>query len=268
MSSNLEEDRVEVVEWYDFIANLSDVLPGLHLGGKKATSDLLEMCGLRPETLVLDVGCGTGVTACEIAKVYGSTVTGIDISEVMIIKAKAKADKQSVDDKVTFRVADAFNLPFDNNYYNVAIFESVLTPLPGNKADALREVVRVIRPRGLIGTNESVFFPSAPIELFELADKHPAVHGIFTPQKLRALFESVNLQIIEMSEVRSSEVPSATREMGLFGILSFMITGYWKVLIKLLTDSRFRKAREVDDRITKTIKEHGGYVLIVGQKPQ
>jgi len=268
MDEKLETERIDIVEWYDFIANLSDVLPGLHLGGKKATKDLLEMCSLRPETLVLDVGCGSGVTACEIANVYGSMVTGIDISEVMIIKAKEKAEKQHLTDKVEFRVADAFNLPFDNNHFDVAIFESVLTPLPGNKAEALKEVKRVIRPGGLVGANESVFFPSAPIELFKIADQHPAVHGIFTPQKLRDLFEEVDLQIIEMSEVRSSEAPSASREMGLFKILSFMITDYWKVLIKLLTDSRFRKAREIDDRITKTIKEHGGYVLIVGQKPQ
>ena len=268
MSSDLEKERIGVVEWYDFIANLSDVLPGLHLGGKKATMDLLEMCSLGPETLVLDVGCGAGVTACAIAKVYGSTVTGIDISEVMILKAKEKARKQHVEDKVEFRVADAFNLPFDDNHYDVAIFESVLTPLPGNKTEPLKEVMRVIRPGGLIGANESVFFLSAPVELFEIADKHPAVHGIFTPQKLKDLFEEVNLQIIEMSEVRSSEAPSATREMGLFTILSFMITDYWKVLVKLLTDPRFRKARDIDDRITKTIKEHGGYVLIVGQKPQ
>jgi len=56
--------------------------------------------------------------------------------------------------------------------------------------------------------------------------------------------------------------------MGVLGILSFMIGSYWKILGKLLTDSRFRKAQKIDDRLTKILKEHGGYALIVGQEPQ
>lgn len=75
----------------------------------------------------LDVGCGAGLTACEIAKSYGLYVMGIDISEIMIVKAKKKAKRQNVEDKVEFRVADAYQLPFDDASFDVAI-ESVLTP--------------------------------------------------------------------------------------------------------------------------------------------
>jgi len=169
---------------------------------------------------------------------------------------------------VEFRVADAFKLPFDDGSFDVAIFESVLTPLPGNKMEALKETIRVVRTGGLIGANETIFYAPAPTELLELTDKHPAIHGMFTPEKLKGLFEKSGLLVVEMSEVRSSEAPSITREMGIFGILSFMIRSYWKILGKLLTDSRFKKAQKIDDKITKILKEHGGYVLIVGKKPQ
>jgi ubiquinone/menaquinone biosynthesis C-methylase UbiE len=192
---------------------------------------------------------------------------GIDISDVMISKATDKARKQRVEDKAEFRVADAFQLPFDDGSFDVAIFESVLTPLPGDKVEALKETIRVVRPGGLIGANETIFYAPAPDELFELADEHPAIHGMFTPEKLRGLFEESGLSVVKMSEVRSSEAPSVTKEMGILGILSFMVKSYWKILGKLLTDSRFRKAQKIDDRITKILKEHGGYVLIVGQKP-
>ena len=265
-----EDDGKEITtrEWYDFIGNLGDIIPVLHLGGKEATRDLLEMCNLAPGSRVLDVGCGTGYTACEIAREYGSRVTGIDISETMISKAKHRARKESLEDKVEFRVADVFSLPFEDDSYDVALFESVLTPIPGSKVDALREVVRVVTPGGMIGANESFILESAPDEFWRLAEKHPATHDMFSPERLRALFEEAGPQVVEVSSVKSSESPSAMRELGITGLFSFMVKSYWRVLGKLITDSRFRRAAKVDDQVSKFIVEHGGYVLIVGRVPE
>ena len=92
--------------------------------------------------------------------------------------------------------------------------------------------------------------------------------GMFTPQKLRGLFEESGFQVVKMTDVRSSEAPSVAKEMGVLGILFFIFKSYWKILHKLLTDPRFRKAQKMDDRLTKIRKDHGGYRLIVGQKPQ
>ena len=254
-------------EWYDFIGQLADALPGIHLGGQDATHALLDLCRLDATSRVLDVGCGSGNTACLIAEQYGSRVYGIDISEVMIAKATERARRQGLLDKVEFRMADAFQLPFEDDWFDVAIVESVLTPLPGDKKQALMEMARVVRPGGWIGVNESTFDPSAPPELLALFDEHPAIHGYFTPQTLRNLFEESGLQVIQMTETKNVDAPSALKEMGLRGLLSFMIRVYPKILLKLLRDARFRKAGKVDDAITKRGKEYMGYTLIVGQKP-
>lgn len=266
-----EEDggkEITTREWYDFIGNLGDIIPVLHLGGKEATRDLLEMCKIAPGSLVLDVGCGTGYTACEIAREHGSRVTGIDISETMISKAKQRARRESLEDKVEFRVADVFSLPFEDDSYDVALFESVLTPILGSKLDVLMEVVRVVAPGGMIGANESFILESAPEEFWRLAEKHPATHDMFSPERLRALFEEVGLQVVEVSSVKSSESPSAMRELGVTGLISFMVKSYWRVLGKLIMDSRFRRAAKVDEQVSKFIVEHGGYVLIVGRVPE
>jgi ubiquinone/menaquinone biosynthesis C-methylase UbiE len=264
-----EDDEKEITtrEWYDFIGNLGDIIPALHLGGKEATRNLLEMCKLVPGLRVLDVGCGTGYTACEIAKEYGSRVTGIDISETMISKAKQRARKESLEEKVEFRVADVYNLPFEDDSFDVALFESVLTPIPGNKVDALKEVVRVVTPGSMIGANESFILESAPDEFWQIAKKHPATHDIFTPEKLEVLFEEAGLQVVEVSSVKTSKSPSAMRELGLTRLISFMVMSYWRVLGKMITDSRFRRAAKVDDQVSKFLVEHGGYILIVGQVP-
>lgn len=262
-----EDDGKEIStkEWYDFIGNLGNIIPALHLGGKEATANLLEMCKLEPGLRVLDVGCGTGYTACEVAERYGSRVTGIDISDTMISKANQRMRKMNLGDLVEFRVADVFNLPFDDDSYDVALFESVLTPIPGSKVDALKEVIRVVAPGGIIGANESFIMESAPEEFWRLAEKHPATQDIFTPETLKALFEEAGLHILEISSVQTSEAPSAKRELGLTGLISFMIKSYWKVLGKLITDPRFRRAAKVDEQVSKFIVEHGGYILIAGQ---
>jgi ubiquinone/menaquinone biosynthesis C-methylase UbiE len=260
--------EITTTEWYDFIGNLGDIIPAIHLGGKEATKTLIEMCKVAYESRVLDVGCGTGYTACEIAREHGSRVTGIDISEIMISKANERARKEGVEDLVEFRVADVFSLPFEDGSFNVALFESVLTPIPGSKVDALKEVVRVVAPGGMVGANESYIMESAPEEFWRLAEEHPATHDMFSPDSLRALFEEAGLRVLEVSSVKSSEAPSAMKDLGLINLITFMVKSYWRVLGKMLTDSRFRRAAKVDDQVSKFINEHGGYVLIVGQVPE
>lgn len=56
---------------------------------------------------ILDIGCGTGRHAIELAK-RGYAVTGVDLSEAQITRAREKADKENV--PVNFQQADARNL--------------------------------------------------------------------------------------------------------------------------------------------------------------
>ena len=42
-----------------------------HLGGLKATKELIELCHIDKYSYVLDVGCDVGITACYMAKEYG-----------------------------------------------------------------------------------------------------------------------------------------------------------------------------------------------------
>ncbi len=253
-------------EWYDFVGQLAGALPAVHLGGLVATRELLEQCELGPTSEVLDVGCGPGVTACMIAQEYGSSVMGFDLSEVMIAAANDKAKQLNLTDKVTFRVADVFEMPFEDGSFDVALAESVFTPLPGDKGQALAEMVRVIRAGGRIAINESTFDPATPADIVALFEQHPAFHGYFTPQSLRGLFEDAGLQVIYMQETRQVQAPSVTKQIGVRGLLSFMFRAYPKILLKLLRDPRLRKVSRIDDQVTKRGKPYMGYTLIVGQK--
>jgi len=62
---------------------------------------------------ILDVGCGTGRHSIELAN-RGYVVTGIDLSESMLNKAKEKALEFNL--KIDFQVEDARNLPFEDEF--------------------------------------------------------------------------------------------------------------------------------------------------------
>ncbi|MDD5129918.1 MAG: class I SAM-dependent methyltransferase [Candidatus Omnitrophica bacterium] len=62
---------------------------------------------------ILDIGCGTGRHAIELAK-RGYQVTGIDLSESQLKRAKEKAKEQGV--KIDFQRLDARNLPFNGDF--------------------------------------------------------------------------------------------------------------------------------------------------------
>jgi len=66
---------------------------------------------------ILDVGCGTGRHAIELAK-RGYDITGIDLSEKQIEKAREKAREQNLE--IGFQQQDARDLPFDGEF-DVAI---------------------------------------------------------------------------------------------------------------------------------------------------
>ena len=66
---------------------------------------------------IIDIGCGTGRHSIELTK-RGYSVTGIDLSESLLEKAREKAKQDGL--KIEFLRHDARNLPFENQF-DVAI---------------------------------------------------------------------------------------------------------------------------------------------------
>ena len=62
---------------------------------------------------ILDVGCGTGRHAIELTK-RGYNITGIDLSESQLARAREKAAKQNLE--IDFRRHDARDLPFEAEF--------------------------------------------------------------------------------------------------------------------------------------------------------
>ena len=141
-----------------------------HLGGLEATDELIELCGIGEGTYVLDVGCGVGMTPCYLAQRYGCQVIGVDISEMMIDKANERAKREGVEDRVTFRVADARDLPFEDELFDAVTVESVNVFFE-EKQRATSEYVRVTKAGGHVGLNETTWIKAPPAEMVEYVSR-------------------------------------------------------------------------------------------------
>jgi SAM-dependent methyltransferase len=113
---------------------------------------------LRPEPgmEILDIGCGTGNFSLELARI-GVKVTGIDVSEAMLAKAREKAAREGL--AIEFLRADARQLPFADESFDAVVSVTALEFVP-DLGEALQEAYRVLKTGGrlvvgLIGGNSA-----------------------------------------------------------------------------------------------------------------
>ncbi|MCG7339129.1 methyltransferase domain-containing protein [Staphylococcus sp. ACRSN] len=99
-----------------------------------------------PGIKVLDIGTGAGFLAILCAQQHAD-VHGIDLSPDMIQAAQANA--QQFDQTVNFKVMDAEQLQFDDNYFDIVIARNVTWLLPNTKT-AYSEWLRVLKEGGTL----------------------------------------------------------------------------------------------------------------------
>ena len=120
----------------------------IHQERKQLALQWLDECGLPKGSRVLDVGCGAGVMAAELAR-RGHVVDGIDASRAMIEQASQVLGDKGVADKVHVQVGDAHDLPFATASYDFVISLGVL-PYVHTPGRALSEIARVVKPDGYV----------------------------------------------------------------------------------------------------------------------
>jgi SAM-dependent methyltransferase len=106
--------------------------------------EILDGWRLPPGQRLLDIGCGAGQSAIPAAR-RGHVVTGIDIAENLIERARARASDAGIDAR--FDVGDTEELPYADGSFDVVIsmIGAMFAPRPERVA---REIARVLRPDG------------------------------------------------------------------------------------------------------------------------
>ena len=240
-----------------------------HMGGLKATRELVELCRIGEGKHVLDVGCGIGTTACHLAKRYGCRVAGVDISEKMIDWSSERAKREGVDDRVKFMVADGQNLPFEDDLFDVVICESVNAFIE-DKRRAVSEYVRVTRPGGYVGFNEATWIKArSPKEFVEYFSQTVEKVELLTSDGWEELLKGSGLKDIVARTYKVSALGEVTDRIKLLGFKR--ILGAWYRLLSMcIVDSAYRKytRKLIKESLNmpKGILEYFGYGIYVGRK--
>lgn len=94
-----------------------------------------------------------GTSSYYFAKEFGSTVTDIDIEESLLKSACQLKEKGEAGKRLSFIQANAENLPFEDDQFDIAIFQAALV-LMDNNEKILNEAARVLKLGGRIGILE------------------------------------------------------------------------------------------------------------------
>jgi ubiquinone/menaquinone biosynthesis C-methylase UbiE len=108
----------------------------------------MDYAGIKEGDHVLDLGSGAG-NDCFVARaLVGETgkVTGIDMTEPMIRKARENCEKLKFKN-VEFVPGDIEDMPFNEKVFDVVISNCVLNLVP-DKTKAFAEIFRVLKPGG------------------------------------------------------------------------------------------------------------------------
>ncbi len=98
---------------------------------------------------IIDVGCGIGGSTLYLAQKFGSKATGITLSPVQAFRARERAVEADLDDRVRFEVANALEMPFEDNTFDLVWSLESGEHMP-DKTKFLAECYRVLKPGGKI----------------------------------------------------------------------------------------------------------------------
>jgi ubiquinone/menaquinone biosynthesis C-methylase UbiE len=236
-----------------------------HLGGARATQELLELCDIGLDKHLLYVGCGAGASVVYIAKTYGCRITAVDVHPQMVAETEERVKRLGVGGSVEFKVADAQDLPFEADTFDILICESVNSFVP-DLEQAAREYGRVIKPGGYVGLNEAVWVgePTDDMEtgMEDMIGSEIRRSAVWEKMLTDASLEDhvVRIKRLEMRKESGSQI----QVMG------------WQEMLRIMgrilrVTFRDQKARSLYKRGLqagpKAYIEKMGYGLYVGRKP-
>ncbi len=208
---------------------------------KAWAKELVTRACLREGEKILDVACGTGLVARTAAEVLGDgrQVSGIDVNEVMIEKAR------EIEKDINWHNGDVTDMLFSENYFNVLLCQQGFQYF-SDQAFALEEMNRVLAENGpiLLSVWRPIKYSPFYESLYRALEKYLnpnaastllAAFSLDDGKKLRILLESAGFKNINISIVVKQMSYSPFNEFLRGGL---MATPFFKDIMEMQTSKR------------------------------
>ncbi len=254
----LTANEIAGLDPYKFMAVIGKRV--IHPGGRASTDALLNAAGITSSSRVLDVGCGVGTTAIEIARRFGAAVTAVDIAPLMLERARANLQAAGVTDRVTVKTGDILDLAYPDGAFDVVIAEAVTMFV--DRQPAAAELARVCAPGGRVLATEFLWrqTPTAEAREVFLGQVCPSLQ-FDTLEDWTRIYAGTGLTGLET-------VTGPFEMMSPKGFLADEGFGHSMAIMRRVAarPAHLRKMMWLMPRMAKAVP-YLGYVLVVGHKP-
>jgi ubiquinone/menaquinone biosynthesis C-methylase UbiE len=166
-----------------------------HIGGRKATEELVAQ--LRPAEAdhFLDVGSGLGGAARFVASRYKCQVTGIDLTEDYVKTGALLCKWVGLEHRVSLRQANALSLPFPDRTFSAAYMLHVGMNIH-DKATLCSEAARTLRSGSLFGVYDVMRTADGELSYPLPWATTPDSNAITGPEQYKHALKSAGFEII------------------------------------------------------------------------
>jgi len=166
---------------------------------------------LTAASIVLELGCGSGLYALHLARTVGCRITGIDLNPHGIASANHLAAAAGLQALAQFQQCDASQpLPFPDAHFDAAFANDVLCHIPG-RPGLLRELIRVLKPSARLLFSDALLIGGIVSNL-ELATRSSIGLYFFSPAgENERLLASAGFNLVSVSDTSEQAAAIAQR---------------------------------------------------------
>lgn len=195
--------------------------------------EILDWSGVQQAEDILDVGCGIGGSSLYLAAKLGAKATGITLSPVQAKRATERARELGFSARSNFQVADAQEMPFADNSYDLVWSLESGEHMP-DKTKFIQECYRVLKPGGKLIVVTWCHRPTDRLPLTAQEEKHLAeiyrvyhLPYVISLPEYEAIARNISLNNIRTADWSQAVAPfwdlvisSAFNPKAIFGVLT------------------------------------------------